>query len=53
MGLFLFTDRSTLVNGWVNFPVVWPHTPVQTKLKRLPPPSPLDLISSIIYDFNR
>ena len=20
-------------NGWVNFPIVWPHTPVQTKLK--------------------
>ena len=36
MGLFLFIDRPTLVCGWVNFPIVWPHTPVQTKLKGPP-----------------
>ena len=33
MGLFLFIDTPAKVCGWVNFPVVWPHTPVQTKLK--------------------
>ena len=33
MGLFLFIDRAALVCGWVNFPVVWPHTPVQTKFE--------------------
>ena len=33
MGLFLFTDGLALVGGWVNFPPVWPHTAVQTKLK--------------------
>ena len=33
MGLFLFIDRPALACGWVNFPIVWPHTPVQTKLK--------------------
>ena len=33
MALFLFIDRPALVCGWVNFPTVWPHTPVQTKLK--------------------
>ena len=26
-----------LVCGWVNFPILWPHTPVQTKLKCPPP----------------
>ena len=33
MGLFLFIDRPSLVCGWVNFSIVWPHTPIQTKLK--------------------
>ena len=33
MGLFLSIDRPTLVCRWVNFPIVWPHTHVQTKLK--------------------
>ena len=35
MGLFLFIDGAGLVCGWVNFPILglWPHTPVQTKLK--------------------
>ena len=33
MGLFLFIDGPTLICGWVNFPIVWPHTPVQMKLK--------------------
>ena len=33
MGLFLFIDGPALVCGWVNFPILWPHTPVQTKLK--------------------
>ena len=34
MGLFLFIDDQLyLVCGWVNFPIVWPHSPVQTKLK--------------------
>ena len=27
-----------LVCGWVNFPILWPHTPVQMKLKCPPPP---------------
>ena len=26
-----------LVCGWVNFPILWPHTPVQMKLKSPPP----------------
>ena len=38
MGLFLFIDGPALVCGWVNFPMLWPHTPVQTKLKCPPPP---------------
>ena len=38
MGVFLFIDGSALVRGWVNFPILWPHTPVQTKLKCRPPP---------------
>ena len=39
MGLFLFTDGGpALVCGWVNFPILWPHTPVQMKLT--PPRSP-------------
>ena len=33
MGLLLFIDKPTLVWGWVNFLIVWPHTPVQAKLK--------------------
>ena len=33
MGLFLLIDGPALVCDWVNFPVVWLHTPVQTKLK--------------------
>ena len=33
MGLFLFTDGPALVCGWVNFPMLWPNTPVQMKLK--------------------
>ena len=33
MGLFLFIDGPASVCGWVNFSVVWPHTPVQKKLK--------------------
>ena len=33
MGLFLFSDGLALVCGWVNFPILWPHTPVQMKLK--------------------
>ena len=33
MGVFLFIDGSALVCGWVNFPILWPHNPVQTKLK--------------------
>ena len=37
MGVFLFIDGPALVCGWVNFPILWPHTPVQTKLKCLPP----------------
>ena len=32
MGMFFFIGRQTLVCGWVNFPIVWPHTP--------PPPPP-------------
>ena len=32
-GLFLLIDGLALVCEWVNFPIVWPHTPVQTKLK--------------------
>ena len=38
MGLFLFIDGPVLVCGWVNFPILWPHTPVQMKLKCPPPP---------------
>ena len=33
MGVFLFIDGPALVCGSVNFPILWPHTPVQTKLK--------------------
>ena len=33
MGLFLFIDGPPLVCEWVNFSIVWPHTPVQAKLK--------------------
>ena len=33
MGLFLFTDGPPLVCNWVTFSIVWPYTPVQTKLK--------------------
>ena len=36
MGLFLFIDGPALVCGWVNFPILWPHTPVQMKLKSPP-----------------
>ena len=35
--MFLFIDGSALVCGWVNFPILWPHTPVQTKLNCSPP----------------
>ena len=28
MGLFLFIDGPASVCGWVNFPILWPHTPV-------------------------
>ena len=38
MGLFLFIDGPALVFGWVNFPILWPHIPVQMKLKCPPPP---------------
>ena len=31
--MFLFIDGPALVCGWVNFPILWPHTPVKTKLK--------------------
>ena len=34
----------TLVCGWVNFPILWPHTPVQMKLKC---PFPRD--SSVVF----
>ena len=37
MGVFLFIDRPASVCGWVNFPILWPHTPVQTKMKCPPP----------------
>ena len=41
MGLFLFIDGGpALVCGWVNFPILWPHTPMQMKLKCPPPGSP-------------
>ena len=33
MGVFLFIDGPALVCGWVNFPILWPHPPVQTKFK--------------------
>ena len=33
-----------LVCGWVNFPILWLHTPVQTKLKC--PPGPFGLSQS-------
>ena len=33
MSLFLFIGVPALVCGWVNFPILWPHTPVQMKLK--------------------
>ena len=38
--MFFFIDGPALVCGWVNFPILWPHTPVQTKLK-----CPLGLLS--------
>ena len=31
--MFLFIDRPALVCRWVNFPILWPHTLVQMKLK--------------------
>ena len=33
MGVFLFIGGPASVCGWVNFSILWPHTPVQTKLK--------------------
>ena len=36
--MFLFIDEPALVCGCVNFPILWPHAPVQTKLKCAPPP---------------
>ena len=43
-----------LVCGWVNFPILWPHPPVQMKLK-CPPPD-LNIAIPILEkqgDFNR
>ena len=37
MSLFLFIDGLTLVCGWVNFPILWPHTP-RTNEVEVPPP---------------
>ena len=37
MGVFFFIDGPALVCGLVNFPILWPHSPVQTKLKCPPP----------------
>ena len=31
--MFLFIDGPALVCRWVNFAILWPHTPVLTKLK--------------------
>ena len=39
--MFWFIDGPTLACGWVNFSILWPHTPVQTKLKCPPPHFPL------------
>ena len=53
MGVFLFIDGQALVCGWVNFPILWPHTPVQTKLK-CPPPEEQNLSSeTFIYYGNK
>ena len=42
MGVFLFVDGLALVWGWVNFPILWPYTPVQpynrTNKVEVPPP---------------
>ena len=43
MGVFLFIDGPVLVCGWVNFPILWPHTPVQMKLKCPPGVKPVFL----------
>ena len=43
MGVFMFIDGPALVCGWVNFLILRPHTPVQTKLN---PPLP-GLMASI------
>ena len=33
MDLFLFMNGPALACGWARFLLVWPHTPVQAKLK--------------------
>ena len=33
MGLLLFVEEPALVCGWVNLPIVLPHTPIQTQMK--------------------
>ena len=49
MGLFLFFDGQALVWGWVNFPNLWPHNPVQMKLKCSPESSLLSTVISLVY----
>ena len=45
--MFWFIDGPTLVCGWVNFPILWPHTPVQRKLKC--PPGVLNFHNRVDY----
>ena len=47
--MFLFIDGPALVCGWINFPILWPYTPVQTKLECPPPPGGLGIIKAEYY----
>ena len=46
--MFLFIDGPALVCGWVNFPILWPHTPVQTKLECPPGTCVYSYLSSVL-----
>ena len=42
-----------LVCGWVNFPILWPHTPVQMKLKCPPPPGAIAVENDLILNMTQ
>ena len=43
VGVFSSIDGSALVCGWVNVSILWPHTPVQTKVK-CPPGLEIEIV---------